>query len=110
MHGVGGQHDEVGAAAFQGQGFAVQNLAGTVPVACGLGGFDDGKVQRADQQFGGVQPAQPLAYEAAEFAVVGLGGGGRHAAEDADGFHGGSLSRCFMVQPAGILEGRMLRL
>ena len=88
----------------------MENPAGAVPVAGRLGGFDDGKVQRADQQFGGVQSAQPFAHEAAEFAVVGLGGGGRHAAEDADSSHGVSLSRCFMVQPAGILEGRMLRL
>ncbi|OIQ74368.1 hypothetical protein GALL_439800 [mine drainage metagenome] len=87
VHGVGAQHQAIGAGTRQCLGGLGQQGAGCIPLASGLQVFDLREIDAVQNEFGRVQAAQPLLHPLVDFAVVGHGGLPAHAADQAQGLH-----------------------
>jgi len=99
VHGVGAQHQEVGAGPLQRRGLGGEQPSGVVPPVLDLHLLDLGEVDRGHQDPGRVQPAEAFLHRLVDEPVV-LGGRlPAHAAEEPDALQGGA-AHAPMVAPA----------
>ncbi len=89
VHGVGADHQEIGARALQAPGGIRQQLARVVPLAGMLESFDLLEIQAVEQDPRRMQSTEPFLHALVDQAVVGHGGFPAHAAEHSDGLHAG---------------------
>ena len=87
VHGVGAQDQRLGPGRLQPAGRVGQDLACRRPLAAMLQIGDLGEVDRPEQQPGGVQPAQPVARQLVEVAVVDGGAFPAHPADQPEQAH-----------------------
>ncbi len=87
MHGIRANDDAVGAGEFQGAGRRRQQLPGCMPIAGFLQQLHFVEIQAVEDDFGGVQAAEPLFDELIDLPVIRNRGFPAHAADEADGLH-----------------------
>jgi len=87
VHGVGAQHDEIGATCLQRTRRRGHGLTGGIPVAGVLQRFDLVEIHAVQQQPGRMQAAERVAHGLVDDPVVEQGGFPAHAADQANGLH-----------------------
>jgi hypothetical protein len=87
VHGVGAEHDDLGAGGRQRARLAGQKRSGLLPAALALEPLHVGEVDRAQQAVPGVKAAQPVADEFVDEAVVRGRALPAHAAQQSEPTH-----------------------